>query len=127
CFLCENECATYNLAVSQECTFCSPSIFLPCSVQRVLEHMSTHILFDPSVDQSAEPCGLCLCPLPLCIYYLKRGKGVAASEQVNFAASVCPNKIPFSYAVAAISTASSPSLNIHMCCPICPVAAPCVW
>ena len=31
------------------------------------------------------------------------------------------------YAVTAISTASSPSSNVPMHCPICPTAAPCIW
>jgi hypothetical protein len=35
--------------------------------------------------------------------------------------------MPFAYAVAATSTASSPSSNVPIRCPICPTAAPCVW
>ncbi|KAF8221652.1 hypothetical protein L208DRAFT_1530560, partial [Tricholoma matsutake] len=127
CFLCEDEQATRNLEVLNECTACIPLVALPKSAQRVLEHMAAHILFDPSVNRSAEPCGLCLQSSPLCVYYLKRGKGVGASEQVDSTKSVCANKIPFGYAVAAISTSSSPSSNVPIHCPICPTAALCVW
>jgi hypothetical protein len=100
---------------------------LPKQAPRILEHMAAHILFDPSIDNSTEPCGLCLRPSPLCVYHLKRGKGFGASEQVDYAKSTCVRKIPFAYAVAAISTASSPSSNVPIRCPICPTAAPCVW
>lgn len=127
CFLCENEHATRNVGVSNECTACVPSVTLPKSAQRVLEHMASHILFDSSVNRRAKPCGLCLRTSPLCAYYLKRGKGAGASEQVDPAKSVCANKIPFAYAIAAISTSSSPSSNVPLRCPICPTAAPCVW
>jgi hypothetical protein len=127
CFLCENEHATRNIVTTLECTACSPPVTLPKQVQRILEHMAAHILFDPSIDKSAEPCGLCLRPSPLCVYYLKKGKGAGASEQVDGGKVTCARKIPFSYAIAATSTASSPSSNVPIRCPICPTTASCVW
>src|ERR1019366_3194000 len=48
-------------------------------------------------------------------------------EQVDYAQATCTRKMPFAYAVAATSTASSPSSNVPIRCPICPTAAPCVW
>lgn len=127
CFLCEDEHATRNLITAYECTACTPSVALPKQAQRVLEHMAAHILFDSSVERSSEPCGLCLRPTPVCVFHLKKGKGTGASEQVDFAKSACAKQIPFSYAVAAVSAPSSPSSNVPMHCPICPIIAPCVW
>jgi hypothetical protein len=89
CFLCENEHASRNLVISHECTTCIPPAALPKQAPRVLEHMAVHILFDPSIDRSAEPCGLCLHPSPLCVYHLKKGKGAGASEQVDFTRTTC--------------------------------------
>ena len=127
CFLCEDEHATRNFAVANQCMTCSPSVALPKQAPRILGHMAAHILFDSSIKQSDEPCGLCLRPSPLCKFYLKKTKGAGASEQVDFAKSSCANKVHFSYAVASSSTSSSPSSNVPLRCPICPVAEPCVW
>ena len=69
--------------------------------------MAAHILFDAGIKRSNEPCGLCLRPSPLCKFYLKKGKGAGASDQIDFAKSTCANKIHFSYAVASSSTSSS--------------------
>ena len=106
---------------------CTPSVALPKQAPRILEHMAAHILFDPRTKRSDEPCGLCLRPSPLCKFYLKKGKGAGASEQIDFAKSTCANKVHFSYAVANSSTASSPSSNVPLRCPICPTAEPCIW
>ena len=127
CFLCKDKHATWNLITAYECTACMPSVILPKQVQRVLEHMAAHILFDSLVERSSEPCGLCLQPTPVCIFHLKKGKGTGASEQIDFAKSVCTKQIPFSYALAAVSAPSSPSSNVPMRCLICPIMAPCVW
>jgi hypothetical protein len=89
--------------------------------------MAAHILFDTNVKRTDEPCGLCLRPSPLCTFYLKRGKGAGASEQVDFTRSKCANKVHFSYSVASLSTQSSPSSNVPLCCPICPTSEPCIW
>jgi hypothetical protein len=83
CFLCENEYAEQNQVTANECMACMPPAALPKQPQRVLEHMAAHILFDSSIDRSSEPCGLCLQPSPLCVYYLKKGKGAGTSEQVD--------------------------------------------
>lgn len=127
CFLCENEHATRHLALTNECTSCSPPIALPKNASRVLEHMSTHILFDSHIKRSNEPCGLCLRPAPLCRFYLKRGKGAGTGDQIDFTKSTCIQKMNFSYSVASVSTSLSPSSNVPLRCPICPAAEPCVW
>jgi hypothetical protein len=127
CFLCEDEHATRNFAVANECTNCSPAVALPKQAPRILEHMAAHILFDSGIKRSDEPCGLCLRPSPLCKFYLKKRKGAATSEQIDFAKSTCANKLNFSYAVASTSTSSSPSSNVPIRCPVCPTAEPCPW
>ena len=127
CFLCENEHVIRHLVLANECMNCSPPIALPKHAPKVLEHMSSHILFDSHIKRSDEPCGLCLRPAPLCRFYLKRGKGGGASDQVDFAKSTCIQKIHFSYSLASVSTLSSPSSNVPLRCPICPAADPCVW
>lgn len=127
CFLCEKDHATQNLANMHECSAYSPPVTLPKLAQRVLEHMGAHILFNPSIDKSAKPCGLCLRPFTLCVYHFKKGKGAGTSEQVDYTKTTCARKMPFAYAVAATSTPSSPSSNVPICCPIFPTAAPCMW
>jgi hypothetical protein len=47
-----------------------------------------------------------------CKFYLKKGKGSDANLQVNYDKSTCANMQTFSYAVAAISTNSSPCSNV---------------
>jgi hypothetical protein len=89
--------------------------------------MAAHILLDSSIKRSEEPCGLCLCSYSLCRFYLKKGKSAGTSNQVDFTRSMCANKVQFSYAVASVSTSSSPCSNVPLCCPICPAVEPCIW
>jgi len=94
----------------------------------VLEHVSVHILHDPSIDRSVPLCGLCLRPSPLCQLFLKKGKGAHANLTVNQAASKgCLVKIKYSYGVASESTTSSPCSNVPIHCPLCPKLDPAIW
>jgi hypothetical protein len=101
--------------------------------QRVLEHIGGHVLvFDPKVDRTAHPCGLCLQPLaaPLCVrvFYLTKGKGARGSPKIDQGCSVgCPMKLNFSYTVAAESSSSYPCSNVPVQCPLCPKILPAVW
>ena len=116
-----------RLSIANECTTCSPSITLPKPAPKILEHMAAHVLFDTNIKRIDEPCGLCLRPSPHCVFYLKRGKGAGTSDQVDFTKSKCTNKVHFSYAIASLSTPSSPCSNVPLRCPICPASEPCVW
>ncbi|KAF8054223.1 hypothetical protein FPV67DRAFT_1763516 [Lyophyllum atratum] len=128
CFLVEDDSTERNLATDNICTTCHPEVPLPKSGPRILEHMAAHLYFDdPMIDRSTEPCGLCLRPAPLCVFYLKKGRGAGASEQVDLAKSTCPNKVSFSYAVAAESAPTSPCSNVPLRCPVCPATATAVW
>ncbi|KAF8058599.1 hypothetical protein FPV67DRAFT_1565461 [Lyophyllum atratum] len=128
CFLVEDDLAERKLATDNICTACRPAVPLAKSAHRILEHMAGHIHFDErSIDRSAEPCGLCLRPAPLCTFYLKKSRGAGTSDQIDFAKSTCANKASFLYAIAAISTPSSPCSNVPIRCAVCPAAAPAVW
>jgi hypothetical protein len=79
------------------------------------------------MDATSEPCGLCLRASPLCTFYLKKSKGADGNLRVDYNKSKCANMIPFSYGVAAISTASSPCSNVPVQCPWCPQSSPAIW
>ncbi|RXW13089.1 hypothetical protein EST38_g12763, partial [Candolleomyces aberdarensis] len=102
CFLCEDKRDFKDIGGANiiECEFCDPAPTLDAAQgQRVLEHMAVHILFDPKVKASDEPCGLCLRPSPICRFYLKKGKGSQAFGGVRCARLRAPvpssSTIPF--------------------------------
>ncbi|KAF6747101.1 hypothetical protein DFP72DRAFT_822195 [Ephemerocybe angulata] len=113
CFLCEDdrELSSAGTATTVECEFCSPPPVLDLAQsQRVLEHMAAHVLFDPKVKASDEPCGLCLRPLT-----------------VDKKKSECKYSVKFYYHSAASSTSTSPCSNVPVACPLCPTGHPAVW
>ena len=115
---------------TSDCPRCSPTITLDLSQgQRILEHIGSHILYDPAVIQSIEPlCGLCLRPSQLCQFYLAKGRGANGKLRIDQKTSKgCLVKMNYSYGIAAESTASSPSSNIPIHCPIFPKTDPAVW
>ena len=100
------------------------------STHKVLEHIGAHLLFDTSLNASLEQelCGLCFHPSPLCIFYLRKGKGAGASQQVDIKKSRCPNLIKgFSYQSAAMESTSSPCTNVSLICPLCPSTSGAIW
>ncbi|KAG6835458.1 hypothetical protein H0H93_001265, partial [Arthromyces matolae] len=127
CFLVEGENEREVALSIQQCPVCGPNVILPKSAQRVLEHMSAHILFDSKIARSQEPCGLCLRPSPSCTFHLRRSKGSEGGDQINYKKSHCANLLTFSYSVAAQSSTSSPSSNVPLHCPVCPPGSPAVW
>lgn len=110
------------------CPKCQPSIAFDSSLrQRIVEHISAHILHDSSVDRSTEPCGLCLRPAPHCKIILKKTKGRTGNLAIDMKASSCPNLVKFSIRIAAKCSEASPCTNHPMNCPYCPKAAPATW
>ena len=110
------------------CPKCQPPVtFNSSSRQRVIEHISAHVLHDASVDRSTEPCGLCLRPAPLCRILLKKTKGRTGNLAIDMKASSCPNLVKFSIRIAAKCSEASPCTNHPMHCPYCPKTAPVVW
>jgi hypothetical protein len=110
------------------CPKCHPTITFNSSLrQHIVEHIGAHILHDPSVDRSSEPCGLCLQPAPLCKIILKKVKRGTGRHAIDMQASKCPNLVKFSISIAAKCSESSPCTNHPMRCPYCPKSSPAVW
>jgi len=99
---------------------------LPEQPQHLLEHMGTHVLFDPKFDAALNPCGLCLWPSQ-CVFYLKKGKGAQNGQQINYKNSNCPSMVRLTYSIAGRSTTASPCSNMPIQCPWCVDMAPAVW
>ena len=115
---------------TSDCPRCSPMITLDLlQGQCVLEHIGSHILYDPAVIQSIELlCGLCLRPLQLCQLYLAKGRGVNGNLRIDPKMSKgCLVKLNYSYSIAAESTASTPCSNVLIHCPISPKTDPTIW
>lgn len=116
--------------MTSDCPHCSPSVMLDLlQGQRVLEHIGAHILYDPEVVQSTGMplCGLCLQPLPLCQFFLAKGKGVHSKPRINQKNQEVVLKVNYSYSVVAESTPSSPCSNVPIHCPVCPKSGPAIW
>lgn len=112
-----------------ECPVCTPLIQLDTSNgQRVLAHIASHILHDPSIDRSLEPCGFCVRPSTMCTIYLTRRSGRNYQWALKYGGTIpCPNAINFSYSAAMVSSQSSPCSNVPLQCPYCPDGSPAVW
>ncbi len=131
CFLCNDnrDLGDVGGLNTSSCPQCSPTVALDLSQgQHILEHIGAHILNDPGVDRSMELCGLCLRPMPLCQFFLTKGKGAHGSLKINQTLSRgCLMKVKYSYSVAAESSPSSPCSNVLVSCPLCPKSNPAVW
>lgn len=127
CFVCKHDGKETDLIHHRKCSRCTPTVDLPKSPQRVLEHGAGHSLFDINMNISSEPCGFCSRPSGVCIFYLKKGKGADTSIQIDYKRSTCPYLAKFSYSVAAVSSPSSPCSNVPVRCQWCPDSAPAVW
>ena len=112
-----------------ECPACDPPVQLDTAHgQRVLAHIGSHILHDPSLDKSEELCCLCLRPTSVCNIYLTRRSGRNYQWKVKYGGIVpCPNATNFSYSTAMVSSESSPCSNVPLECPYCPDGSPAVW
>ncbi|KAG9083015.1 hypothetical protein FS749_006369 [Ceratobasidium sp. UAMH 11750] len=135
CFVCNSgtgDTLQEDLQNASCCAFCSVPLGLK-HLQHVLEHFGGHILFDPAVKRSDEPCGLCLRSTSVnqqcVVYILPKKKGSKSSHrQIDMKRSHgCPNLQKFSYKSAAEYKPNSPCTNVPISCPRCPDDAPCVW
>ncbi|KAI0257783.1 hypothetical protein BC834DRAFT_793882, partial [Gloeopeniophorella convolvens] len=128
CFVTEGQHNVHESIVPLCCPNCMPEhVFNDINGQDVLEHIGSHVLFDPSVDHSTEPCGLCLQSFVVCRVYLKKGRGRNGGLSIHRDRTTCPNEIKFSYNIASKSSASSPCSNVPLYCPICPSGSSAVW
>ncbi|KAH9047053.1 hypothetical protein EDB84DRAFT_1264270, partial [Lactarius hengduanensis] len=114
---------------AHECPACTPTVRLDSSNgQRILAHIGSHVLHDPSIDLSEEPCGLCLRPASLCSIYLIRRTGRNSQWTIKYSGNVrCPNATNFSYTVAMSSSKASPCSNVPLVCPYCLEGSPAIW
>ena len=65
---------------------------------------------------------------PLCVFYLRKGKGAGSSPQIDHRTSRCPNLTgKFLYSAAAKERINSPCTNVPIVCPLCPSTSPTVW
>ena len=75
-----------------------------------------------------EPCGLCMCPSPLCAFLLRKGKGAGSTLQIDGRVSRCPNFIgKLFYSAASTERTNSPCTNVSVICPLCPSTSAAVW
>ncbi|KAJ7604100.1 hypothetical protein DFH06DRAFT_1021486, partial [Mycena polygramma] len=123
CFVVEPDDIEYRgkLAVqdSLDCNKCSPAVPLSLkNKQLILQHDGGHILFDPSIRRSDEPCGLCLRPSPLCTFVLTTGQGTDSAHQVDWKRSTCLRRLTFSMAAAMKWSPTSPCTNYLIQCPL---------
>jgi hypothetical protein len=106
--------------ISMTCSNCYPTMmFNPSLHQHILEHISAHILHNPSIDHLSEPCGLCLQPASLCKIFLKKMKGQKGNLTIDIKVSSCLNLVKFSITVIAECSDSSPYMNRPIICPYC--------
>ncbi|KAJ7842614.1 hypothetical protein B0H13DRAFT_1648770, partial [Mycena leptocephala] len=126
CFVCEFDNNSRELETENTCPLCPPNTPLyPRQGQQVLAHMAAHILFDPKIDRSTQPCGICLNPAPMCEFHLMTTGG---KQKLDIKRCKCPNAgITFRYSTAAVSTPSSPSSNVSIVCTLCPKGQPAIW
>ncbi|KAJ7257253.1 hypothetical protein B0H12DRAFT_1015573, partial [Mycena haematopus] len=101
------------------CDKCHPAVPLPLkNKQLILQHNGSHILFDPTIKRSDQPCGLCLRPFPQCEFFLASGQGTDSARQVDWKRSTCLRKLPFSMAAAMKWSPTSPCTNHLIPCPL---------
>ena len=110
------------------CPHCRPSFsWNRLKIHDLLLHIRAHLLFDTSLDPTLQLCGLCFQPSPLCIFFLRKGKGTGSSSQIDMRTSRCPNLVVFSYLSAAKEATNSPCTNVPVICSLCPSTLSAVW
>ena len=91
----------------------------------LLRHMGSHILHDPHLKDTDNPCGFCLSTGRSCAIRLVKHKKTGG--KIDIANSRCPNLKKISMANASKFTQKSPCTNIPMQCPLCPKVSDAVW
>ena len=81
-------------------------------IPSLIQHISSHVLFNSSLNKTLQLCGLCFHPYPTCIIYFRKGKGAGSSIQVNLKKSRCPNLQKFSYQCAKTGASTSPCTDV---------------
>ncbi|KAJ7232149.1 hypothetical protein B0H12DRAFT_1029103 [Mycena haematopus] len=119
CFICNRDGASLEQDHGL-CKLCPTTTLKVSSPSKLVEHMATHIMFDPSVDRSANPCGFCLSTDSFCSIVLIKGKGSDGAIRIDSTRSRCPNLANLGLAVAANSSQKNPCTNRPLRCPVSP-------
>lgn len=99
------------------CAKCYPKVRLS-SAQHTLVHNGSHILFDPTINRSDQPCALCMRPFPICKFELTKTEATGTVRQIDWSRSNCMNRLQFKMSVAKKSTKQSPCTNHLLPCPL---------
>ncbi|KAH9022277.1 hypothetical protein EDB85DRAFT_2293264 [Lactarius pseudohatsudake] len=102
-------------AQSDCCPMCRPATPWDISkTHKILEHVTSHLLFDSTLDTTQELCGLCMRPSPQCAFYLRKGKGAGSAPQIDERDKICTASASppsASASVPAPAPAPSPSAS----------------
>ncbi|KAJ7705133.1 hypothetical protein B0H16DRAFT_1224441, partial [Mycena metata] len=99
------------------CAKCYPKVRLS-SAQHTLVHNGSHILFDPTINRSDQPCALCMRPFIICKFELTKTEATGTVRQIDWSRSNCMNRLQFKMSVAKKSTKQSPCTNHLLPCPL---------
>ncbi|KAF7968709.1 hypothetical protein HWV62_29672 [Athelia sp. TMB] len=128
CFICEDEDTPHGSIQSQHrCTLCPLVVLGVKPPAKLVEHMSMHILHDPKVKNTREPCGFCTTPDNACSVRLRKGKGSASKHQIDLDKSSCVRGNMVKLSLSSAIKQHSRCTNIPMHCPVCPPGAAAVW
>jgi hypothetical protein len=109
------------------CPLCPSTPLSLRSPTKLVEHMAMHILHDPAINITSDPCGFCLSSGPSCSIQLKKSKGSKGGVKIDMQRSRCPNLVKLSLVSGGKSTPSAPCTNIPCICPLCHDGSTAVW
>ncbi|KAJ6473873.1 hypothetical protein C8R45DRAFT_764682, partial [Mycena sanguinolenta] len=119
CFICNRDGA--SLEQDQGLwILCRSGVLSVSSPAKLVEHMAIHILFDPTLDRSANPCGFCLSTDSFCSIVLTKRKGSDCAVRIAITQSRSPNLANLGLTAAAKSSPKKPCTNRPIVCPVSP-------
>ncbi|KAF8160309.1 hypothetical protein BJ912DRAFT_1151048 [Pholiota molesta] len=124
CFVCEADAPSRSSAAQACCPFCPDVLISSFNGQNLLKHMGSHILHDPHVERSREPCGFCLNTSFSCKIFLKR------NSMIDMTKSECPYLRNIRITQAKTFSVTQPCTNHPLRCPLCEAQGtgfPAVW
>ena len=124
CFVCEDDSMTSVDIDLDTCRLCRKVKLSSMSGPALVTHMSAHILHDPRLKDSQQPCRFCL-NMGLCTIQLQLS---SKSTTIDVKASRCPNVQKISLKAAAeFRGKNSPCSNHPLPCPLCPPKSFAIW